>query len=69
MEIITNELEVLHAPPAPKRWKNIWKYELEHAIADHENLHSPDYNEVNRQRKRKKIVIKSKRKSKKRKKG
>lgn len=67
MEIITSELKMLHAPPAPKRWKNIWKYELEHAIEDHEDLYSPDYNEVKRQRKRKKIIVKSKRKCKKRK--
>lgn len=65
MEIITSELKMLHAPPAPKRWKNIWKYELEHAIEDHEDLYSPD--EVKRQRKRKKIIVKSKRKCKKRK--
>jgi hypothetical protein len=64
VEIITNDLKTLYAPPALKRWKNIWKHELEYAIEDHEDLPSPDYNEVKRQRKRKKVVVKSKRKPK-----
>lgn len=69
MEIITDNLEELRAPPAPKRFTNIWKHELELAIEDKQNLLSPDYNEIKRQRKRKKITVKSKRKTKKRKKG
>ena len=64
MEIITNDLEVLQAPPSPKRFKNIWKHELEIAVETKENLLSPDYNEIKRQRKRKKIMVKSKRKPK-----
>ena len=65
MEIITDNLEVLRAPPAPKRFKNIWKHELELAVEDKQNLLSPDYNEIKRQRKRKKITVKPKRKTKK----
>ena len=68
MEIITNDLTVLQAPPAPKRWKNIWKHELESAINENQDLLPPDYNDIKRQRKRKKPVIKSKRKIKKNKK-
>jgi hypothetical protein len=68
VEIITTDSEFLEAPPAQKRWKNIWKHELEFAIEDKENLLPPDYNEINRQRKRKKVTVKPKRKIKKRKK-
>jgi hypothetical protein len=65
VEIITDNLEVLQAPPSPKRFKNIWKHELELAVEDKQNLLSPDYNEIKRQRKRKKITVKPKRKTKK----
>jgi hypothetical protein len=64
VEIITSDLEVLQAPPAQKRWKNIWQHEFELAVEDKQNLLSPDYNEIKRQRKRKKITVKSKRKTK-----
>jgi hypothetical protein len=53
VETITDELKVLHAPPAHKRWEEIWKHELE-------------VEESIRPRKRKKVVVKSKRKNKKR---
>jgi hypothetical protein len=69
VEIITNNLEELRAPPAPKRFKNIWDHELELAVETKQNLLSPDYNEIKRQRKRKKITVKPKRKTKKNKKG
>jgi len=70
VEIITNNLEMVEAPPAPKRWKNIWKHELEFAVKnkDEQDLFSPDYTEIKRQRKRKKIVVNPKRKTKKTKK-
>lgn len=64
MDIITNDLEELQAPPSPKRFKNIWKHELEIAVESKENLLSPDYNEIKRQRKRKKLTVKPKRKTK-----
>jgi hypothetical protein len=67
VDIITSELEGLQ-PPAQKRWKNIWKHEFELAVETGQNLPTPDYNEIKRQRKRKKIVLKSKRKIKKNKK-
>jgi hypothetical protein len=69
VDIITNDLEELQAPPSPKRFKNIWKHELEIAVESKENLLSPDYNEIKRQRKRKKLTVKPKRKTKKGKKG
>jgi hypothetical protein len=69
VEIITTDSEFLEAPPAKKRWTNIWKHELEFAIKDKENLLPPDYNEIKRQRKRKKVTVKPKRKTKKKKKG
>lgn len=62
MEIITTELGVLQVPPAPKRWKTIWKHELESAIENDEELYSPDYSEIKRQRKKKVKIVKSKRK-------
>lgn len=62
MEIITTELDVLQVPPAPKRWKTIWKHELESAIENKEELYSPDYSEIKRQRKKKVKIVKSKRK-------
>jgi hypothetical protein len=64
VDIITNDLEELQAPPSPKRFKNIWKHELEIAVESKENLLSPDYNEIKRQRKRKKLTVKPKRKTK-----
>ena len=64
VEIIIDNLEVLEAPPSPKRFKNIWKHEFELAVEAKQNLTSPDYNEIKRQRKRKKITVKSKRKPK-----
>jgi hypothetical protein len=68
VEIITDNLEVLQAPPAPKRFQNIWRNELELAIENKQNLLPPDYNEIKRQRKRKKVTIKPKRKTRKNKK-
>lgn len=62
MEIITTKFEDLQEPPAPKRWKNIWRNELEDAVQNNQNLYSPDYNEIKRHRKRKKVIVKSKRK-------
>jgi len=62
VEIITTELGVLQVPPAPKRWKTIWKHELESAIENKEELYSPDYSEIKRQRKKKPKIVKSKRK-------
>lgn len=67
MEIITEDLEISQTPPTSKRWKNIWRHELEFAVKNKEeqDLFSPDYTEIKRQRKRKKVVVKSKRKTKK----
>lgn len=62
MDIITNDLEVLQAPPAPKRWKNIWQNELKLAVENNQDLFPPDYNEIKRQRKRKSNIVKPKRK-------
>lgn len=67
MDIITENFEVLEAPPAQKRWKNIWKHELELAVQDGQDLFPPGYNEIKRQRKRKKVTVKPKRKQKSRK--
>lgn len=70
MEIITDNLNELQEPPAPKRWKNIWKRELEFAVNNDQDLYSPDYNEIKRQRKKRKVVkLKTKRKIQKKKKS
>ena len=69
MDIITENLKVLEAPPAQKRWENIWKHEFKLAVQDHQNLPPPDYNEIKRQRKRKKVTVKPKRKTKKKRRG
>ena len=55
-------MKVLHAPPAPKRWRDIWKRELEIATENKQNLHSPDYIEIKRPRRKKITVTKPKRK-------
>lgn len=68
MDIITENFEVLEAPPAPKRWKSIWKHELELAVQENQDLFPPAYNEIKRQRKRKKVMVKPKRKTKSRRK-
>jgi len=65
VDIITNDLEGLQAPPAPKRFKDIWNKELEFDIMNEKELFTPDYTEIKR-RKRKKTTVKPKRKIKKR---
>jgi hypothetical protein len=62
VDIIRDELEVLHAPPAPKRWKDIWRHELKIAKEEKQNLSTPDYSEIKRSRRRKTIIVKPKRK-------
>jgi hypothetical protein len=64
VDIITNDLNGLQAPPAPKRFKDIWNKELELDIQNEQALFSPEYSEIKR-RKRKKSTVKPKRKIKK----
>lgn len=56
MDTITDDLKTLHAPPALKRWKEIWKHELE--------INQEPSDSIN-QRKKRKSTVRSKRKHKK----
>lgn len=62
--IIKDKFGTLH-PPAQKRFKDIWRKEIELASEEDRYLYSPDYLEIERQRKKRKSTMKPKRKSKK----